>query len=45
MTSQDIAKNLFELGYKNLYLATGYEPDQFSHVTWVKAIVGKDVVL
>ncbi len=42
---EDIAKGLFELGYKNLYLATGYEPDQFSHVTWVKAIVGKDAVL
>lgn len=42
---EDLAKDLFDLGFKNLYLATGYEPDQFSHVSWVKAVVGKDVVL
>ncbi len=40
---EDLAKELFDLGYHNLYLATGYEPDQFAHVTWVKGIVGKDL--
>lgn len=40
-----ITKELFELGFKNLYLATGYPADQFKHITWVKGVVGKEPVL
>ncbi len=39
---EDVAKDLFDRGFKNLYLATGYESDQFGHVTWIKGVVGKD---
>jgi hypothetical protein len=40
-----ITKQLFELGYLNLYLATGYEADKFSDVTWIKGVVGKSPVV
>jgi signal transduction histidine kinase len=39
---EDVARGLFERGFKNLYLATGYDPLDFAHVTWIKGIVGKD---
>jgi len=29
----------------NLYLATGYDSDQFPHVTWIKGVVGKNPVV
>jgi hypothetical protein len=41
----EISKELFNLGFKNLYLTTGYESDQFSHVTWIKGVVGKTPVV
>jgi|GEM_PF-2142181 len=41
---EQVTKELFELGYKNLFLATGYQADQFQHMTWVKGVVGKDPV-
>ena len=37
-----VAKNLYSKGFKNLYLATGYEPNHFDHVTWVKGVIGKE---
>lgn len=40
-----VTKELFELGFKNLYLATGYPADQFKHITWVKAVVDKEPIL
>ncbi len=40
-----VTKELFDLGFKNLYLATGYPAEQFKHITWVKAVVGKAPVL
>lgn len=40
-----VTKDLFEKGYTNLYLATGYEPEKFSHVTWIKGVVGKTPVV
>lgn len=39
---EDVTKKLFELGFKNLYLATGYSPDEFKHVNWVIEVVGKE---
>jgi signal transduction histidine kinase len=41
---EDISKELFKLGFLNLYLATGFEADQFAHVTWVKGVVGKNPI-
>ncbi|MGZ3772578.1 MAG: sensor histidine kinase [Pseudobdellovibrionaceae bacterium] len=39
---EDVAKKLFDEGFKNLYLATGYSEDQFPHMSFVKGIVGKE---
>ena len=39
---ENVAKELADLGFQELYIATGYSPENFSHVTWVKGIVGKD---
>ena len=38
----DVTKELFNLGFKNLYLATGYPAHKFKHITWLKAVVGKE---
>jgi signal transduction histidine kinase len=42
---EQVTKELFKLGYLNLYLATGYDSDQFPHVTWIKGVVGKTPVI
>jgi hypothetical protein len=39
---EDLAKVLYNKGYRELYLATGYPPEHFSHCTWLKAVVGKN---
>lgn len=39
---EDVAQKLFDLGYQNLYLATGYEPEQFSHLRIFKGVIGKE---
>lgn len=36
------AKFLYEQGFHNLYLATGYEKGKFSHMPWIKEIVSKE---
>jgi len=36
-----IAKEIFQLGFKNLYLSTGYSSDHFPKMEWIKEIVGK----
>lgn len=39
---EHIAKKLYDLGFKNLYIATGYEEDKFAHLTFLKGIRGKE---
>ena len=39
-----VAKKLFDLGFKNLYLATGYGPDKFSDLKYLSGVVGKKPV-
>jgi len=41
---EEYAKTLYEKGYKNLYLATGYEVSKFDldKLYWIKKVVGKD---
>ena len=39
---ETIAKELFGKGFKNLYLATGYEPEEFCHLNFLKGVIGKD---
>ena len=36
------AKFLYEQGFRNLYLATGYEKDRFGDMPWIKEIVSKE---
>jgi hypothetical protein len=42
MQGEDMAKILFDAGYRNIYLAIGHEWCNFSPVPWIKEIVGKD---
>ena len=39
---QEFAKELYVNGFKNIYLATGYNASQFEDMPWIKAIVGKE---
>jgi len=36
------AKFLYEQGFQNLYLATGYEKDKFGNLPWIKKVVNKE---
>jgi signal transduction histidine kinase len=42
LKGEDFAKTLYEQGYVNIILETGYEKECFLHVTWVKDVVGKE---
>lgn len=35
------AKHYFELGFETIYLMTGYDPEHFKPMHWIKAILGK----
>jgi signal transduction histidine kinase len=37
-----VAKSLFEQGFQNLYLATGYDKDYFPKMDWIKDVIGKE---
>lgn len=36
------SKELFEQGFTELYLATGYFKEKFKHCTWLKGVIGKE---
>ncbi|MBA2650848.1 MAG: hypothetical protein H0U73_01055 [Tatlockia sp.] len=36
------AKQLFDEGFIEIHLATGYSKDQFCNMPWIKTIVGKE---
>jgi hypothetical protein len=38
---EDIAKQLHAQGFKNIFLATGYEAEHFAPMNYVRGIVGK----
>lgn len=38
---EELAKYLHEEGFKNLYLETGYEPEHFTHLGFLKGVMGK----
>ena len=40
-TGEDIAKELFHLGYKEIYLVTGYPLKDSQKKPWIKEILGK----
>lgn len=39
---EQYAKYLYDLGFTELYLATGYPPEYFRHLPWIKLIVSKE---
>lgn len=39
---EDIAKELYEKGFTNIYLATGKQPCEFSNCYWIREVVGKE---
>jgi hypothetical protein len=41
INGEDIAKTLFNDGFKNIYLATGYEKDRFKDLTFLSGVQGK----
>lgn len=40
---QDVAKQAYDLGFKEIYLCTGFEKDTFSEMPWIKDIIGKEM--
>jgi hypothetical protein len=38
---QEVAKDLFEEGYQNLYLSTGFAKSDLPEMHWIKGINGK----
>jgi hypothetical protein len=39
---QEVAKDLYSKGYKNLYLSTGYEKEDLPEFPWIKEVLGKE---
>ncbi len=42
ITGEDVAKRVHELGFVTVYLATGYEPEQFQGHSFLAGVLGKD---
>jgi len=38
---EEIAKEIYEKGFTNLYLTTGHPPEKFPPLPWIREIVGK----
>jgi len=41
ITGIEFSKELYQKGFHNLYLATGYDPKTFDQCSWLKGVVGK----
>lgn len=39
---EEVTKAIHDLGFRNIYLATGYSAADFGPLPWVKGIIGKD---
>lgn len=42
MKGEVCAKQLFNKGFIEIYLATGHSKDRFAHMPWIKSIIGKE---
>jgi hypothetical protein len=42
LSGEGFAKEIYESGFQNIYLATGHDKSRFKQVQWIKQIVGKD---
>lgn len=38
---EDFARKLYDQGFENLYLATGYDKSEFEHLDFLKGVIGK----
>ncbi len=38
---EDLAKEIYDKGFQNIYLATGHLSDRFPAMSWIKDVVGK----
>jgi FixJ family two-component response regulator len=38
---ENVAHKLHLQGFQNIYLATGYNPEDFKHLTFLKGVIGK----
>lgn len=45
LTGEEFAKELYDLGFKNLYLITGYDVGAFGKMPWIKKVLSKDAPL
>lgn len=45
ITGEEFAKELYDLGFKNLYLITGYDVSEFGEMPWIKKVLSKDAPL
>ena len=41
LKGENVAKNISDKGFTNIYLATGSSPDEFPSMPWIKEIIGK----
>lgn len=40
---EELARKLHKLGYNNLFMASGYGPDHFYHLPFLKGVTGKEI--
>jgi hypothetical protein len=38
----EISKKIFDLGFRNIYIATGFRPDDFEQLGHVRSVCGKE---
>lgn len=41
LRGEEVAQILFNLGYKNLFISTGYDKEYFKDMPWIKDVIGK----
>jgi anti-sigma regulatory factor (Ser/Thr protein kinase) len=41
LKGEELAQKLFNEGFQNIYMATGYNPEDFKHLTFLKGVIGK----
>lgn len=43
ISGEGVARKIFDLGFNNVFLTTGYEAERYRHLTFLKGVVGKSV--
>lgn len=41
-TGEEVLKIVYEGGHQNLFLSTGFDPERFKNIPWIKRVVGKN---